>query len=36
MHHHYCRKRGVITMPIITIKDIEDAYKDKQTTQEWN
>lgn len=28
--------REVITMPIITIKDIEDAYKDKQTTQEWN
>lgn len=23
-------------MPIITIRDIEDAYKDKQTTQEWN
>lgn len=28
--------REVITMPIITIKDIEDAYKDKQATQEWN
>ena len=23
-------------MPIITIRDIEDAYKDKQATQEWN
>ena len=23
-------------MPIITIKNIEDAYKDKQATQEWN
>lgn len=23
-------------MPITTIRDIEDAYKDKQTTQEWN
>ena len=23
-------------MPTTTIRDIEDAYKDKQTTQEWN
>ena len=23
-------------MPITTIRDIKDAYKDKQTTQEWN
>ena len=28
--------REVFIMPIITIRDIEDAYKDKQTTQEWN
>ena len=28
--------REVVTMPIITIRDIEDAYKDKQATQEWN
>jgi hypothetical protein len=28
--------REVVVMPIITIRDIEDAYKDKQTTQEWN
>lgn len=28
--------REVVTMPIITIRDIEDAYKDKKTTQEWN
>lgn len=29
-------EREVVTMPIITIKDIEDAYRDKQITQEWN
>lgn len=28
--------REVVIMPIITIRDIEDAYKDKQATQEWN
>ena len=28
--------KGGVTMPIITIRDIEDAYKDKQATQEWN
>ena len=30
------QEKGGVTMPIITIRDIEDAYKDKQATQEWN
>lgn len=30
------QEREVVIMPIITIRDIEDAYKDKQATQEWN
>lgn len=28
--------REIVTMPIITIKDIQDAYKDKQMSNEWN
>jgi hypothetical protein len=29
-------RREVVVMPTTTIRDIEDAYKDKQATQEWN
>lgn len=28
--------REIVTMSIITIKDIQDAYKDKQMSNEWN
>lgn len=29
-------RREVVVMPTTTIRDIEDTYKDKQATQEWN